>query len=133
MAEDLMDYVRTHPAKGFTPKPYYSTVGDCIIYYATNEDCYARRLNSLLTVFLSMETNKVIGCKVKGVKRVILPRYRSFLMHGQTISSLALAGMAACEEVFDENASEDYVEQMGEITNEVPFDPSEYDLEACGA
>ncbi len=85
--QHLKNFIRTHPAKGFTPRPYYSAAGDCLIYYATNEDCYAQRVNELLTVYLSMQTRKVVGCKIKGVRHIIENSLESFFTTKERLSS----------------------------------------------
>lgn len=55
----------------FTPRPYYEPEGDSLIFYARNEQSYAKRINSLLTLFLSSQDNSPIGCEVKGVQRML--------------------------------------------------------------
>jgi hypothetical protein len=55
----------------FTPRPYYEPEGDSLIFYARNEQSYAKRINSLLTLFLSSRDNSLVGCEVKGVQRML--------------------------------------------------------------
>ena len=55
----------------FTPRPYYEPEGDSLIFYARNEQSYAKRINSLLTLFLSSQDNSPVGCEVKGVQRML--------------------------------------------------------------
>ena len=51
--------------------PHYFPTGDYVTYYAKDERCYAERVDDLLTVFLSNETRELVGCKIKGVKRLL--------------------------------------------------------------
>ena len=67
-AKDLKEFVRANPCKGFTPRPYYSREGDFLTYYFRDVDHYAHRVDSALTVYLSMEGNKLVGFKIKGVR-----------------------------------------------------------------
>jgi hypothetical protein len=71
MAENLMEYLKTHPPQGFRPVPHYFPDGDFVAYYFRNDRCYAERVDDLLTVFVSFETKELVGCKIKGVKRIL--------------------------------------------------------------
>jgi hypothetical protein len=71
MADKLTEYLQEHPCKGFRPVPFYSEMGDFVTYHARGERCYERRIDDLLTVYLSMETKELVGCKIKGVKHLL--------------------------------------------------------------
>ncbi len=71
MADKLTEYLQEHPCKGFRPVAFYSEMGDFVTYYARGERCYERRIDDLLTVYLSMETKELVGCKIKGVKHLL--------------------------------------------------------------
>ncbi len=71
MADKLTEYLQEHPCKEFRPVPFYSEMGDFVTYYARGERCYERRIDDLLTVYLSMETKELVGCKIKGVKHLL--------------------------------------------------------------
>jgi hypothetical protein len=71
MAEDLMEYLNTHPPQGFRPIPHYFPQGDFVTYYFRNERCYAQRVDDLLTVFVAFDTNELVGCKIKGIKHIL--------------------------------------------------------------
>jgi hypothetical protein len=55
----------------FSPRPYYQPEGDSLMFYSRNEPSYAKRINSLLTLFLSSNDNSLVGCEVKGVQRML--------------------------------------------------------------
>lgn len=56
----------------FDPKrACYSTRGDCIFCYMTDEKSFAVRINSDLTVFQSVKTNEHTGFKIKNVRRIL--------------------------------------------------------------
>ena len=130
MADELMEYVKANPAKGFTPRPYYSAKGDCLIFYATNEDCYARRVNELLTVYQSMKTHKVTGCKIKGVRHIIMTSLKSYFGQRERLSSFVLAGMALAKD--PDQASEPSIhEELGEVTRDIPLEMEELELQGC--
>ena len=68
---ELKQYVQANKAKGFRPRPYISTEGDFVAFFMRDEDHYAKRVDKLLTVYLSMKTGKLVGCKFKGVRRIL--------------------------------------------------------------
>ncbi len=55
----------------FIAKPYYSADADAIFFYARDAQSYAKRLNSLVTLFLSCEDDTLVGVKLKSLKRII--------------------------------------------------------------
>jgi hypothetical protein len=127
---DLMEYVKQNPAEGFKARPYYSPLGDCLIFYATDEDCYARRVNELLTVYLSMKTQKVVGCKIKGIRHIIMPSLGSFFKPEERLGSIVLGGMALAKDP-DQSSEPSIQDELGEVTRDVPVEMKE--LEPVGA
>ena len=71
MAQDLMEYLKTHPPQGFRPIPHYFPQGDFVTYYFRNDPSFAERVDDLLTVFLTFDTKELVGCKIKGVKHIL--------------------------------------------------------------
>ena len=69
--ESLMDYIKAHKPKHFVAKPYYSPDGDTVTYYFDEESSYAQRVDDFLTVYLSIGGDKLVGCQVKGVVRLL--------------------------------------------------------------
>lgn len=57
------------PAKLFEPSATYDPDGDCIEFLAKPDPFFAERIDDLVTVYYSQETNQVIGSLVKGVKK----------------------------------------------------------------
>ena len=56
---------------GFTPQPAYRSDIDSLIFLMSDETAYAKRVNNILTVFVSGETDEVAGVEVKGFRRVL--------------------------------------------------------------
>ena len=71
MEQTLNEYLRTHQCQGFRPVPHYFADGDFLTYYVRDEPHFARRIDELLTIYLSVNTKELIGCKVKGVKHLL--------------------------------------------------------------
>jgi len=55
------------PAAEFHPTATYDKDGDCIEFLAKSDPFYAERVDDLLTVYYSQETNEIIGSLIKGV------------------------------------------------------------------
>ena len=55
------------PAEQFVPTALYDPDGDCIEFLATPDPFYAERIDDLVTVYYSQETDEVIGSFIKGV------------------------------------------------------------------
>lgn len=63
------------PSRTFSKKPWYSSHGDCIFSYRTDEPAYAERINDELTIFISFEKKETVGLKLKNVSS-IMNRFR---------------------------------------------------------
>ena len=49
------------------PRPWYNPDGDCIVYQMSDEAIVADRIDEVLTIYRSANTNKPIGYQIKGV------------------------------------------------------------------
>jgi hypothetical protein len=67
MASDLTEYLRGRKPRGFQSRPFYSHAGDYLTFFFEDEDHYAERMDEYLTVFRSMEGDRFVGFKLKGV------------------------------------------------------------------
>lgn len=56
-------------AQPFRPTATYDPDGDCIEFLASPDPFYAERVDDLVTVYYSQETNEVIGSLIKGVSK----------------------------------------------------------------
>jgi hypothetical protein len=57
------------PAEQFEPTATYDPDGDCIEFLAKPDPFYGERVDDLVTVYYSQETNEVIGSLIKGVSK----------------------------------------------------------------
>lgn len=64
---DTLDAILAEPSCEFTPSAYYDKDGDCIEFIARPEPFYGKRIDELVTVYLSQESDEVVGALVKGV------------------------------------------------------------------
>ncbi|NLE37229.1 MAG: hypothetical protein GX621_04310 [Pirellulaceae bacterium] len=68
----LISYLNSRPvAPVFSPCAYYGEDEDAVIFYFRNAPDYAKRINKWITLYLSMDTDELVGCRVKGVGRVL--------------------------------------------------------------
>ena len=71
MAQELMEYLEGRSTKQFAPVPHYFPDGDFVTFYTSDERCYAERVDQLLTVYYSVSNKQMIGCKIKGVCKLL--------------------------------------------------------------
>ncbi len=53
------------------PQAFYNKDGDCIEFLISNESYYAERVDDLLTVYHSQESDDIVGSLVKGVSTFV--------------------------------------------------------------
>lgn len=71
---DIIEFFKDHirkPDEQFAASAYYDHDGDCIEFFAKADPYYAKRIDDLVTVYLSMDTDEVVGSLIKGVKQFI--------------------------------------------------------------
>jgi hypothetical protein len=57
------------PAEQFKPTATFDRDGDCIEFLAKPDSFYAERIDDLVTVYYSQETDEVVGSLIKGVSK----------------------------------------------------------------
>jgi hypothetical protein len=76
MAESLSNFMKhleaTKPGPFVPGAYYYGQEEDSLTIYLRNEESFAHRLNSLITIFISPDSNALVGCQVKGLRRKLL-------------------------------------------------------------
>jgi hypothetical protein len=73
MAENLTEAMReleqAEAPPFVAPQVRYGEEEDCLLFYLRPDESYARRLDDLVTLFLSFDGDEVVGCQVKGLRR----------------------------------------------------------------
>src|ERR1700679_1605698 len=59
------------PSGEFRPCAFYDSEADALTVYFSNEPEHGKRLNSRVTIYLSDETEELVGCRIKGVRMVL--------------------------------------------------------------
>jgi len=83
---ELIAHIMSHPPIGkFRPCAYYGVEEDALMFYFRDEPDYARRVNSRITIYLSMHDHELVGCQIKGVGRVLreLGKFDVTIKHGK--------------------------------------------------
>jgi hypothetical protein len=125
MAEELlMDYLSDKKAEVFRPHPHYYRDSDSLAFFLKDGDVVARRVDELLTVYVSAETEELVGAKIKGVRQILstLGNFGVTIKDaGLTLGMLFLAGMAVSRELAGKS---EYI-RVGEFVKSVPIDVNE--------
>ncbi len=115
----LISYIRSRPiAASFEPCAYYGPEEDAVIFYFRNVPDYARRVSRWLTLYLAIDDDQLVGCQVKGVKRVLedIDAFGIDVEHNKVkLQVLFLAFLGA---VADEPDTRGYYRKLGEAATE---------------
>lgn len=72
MATTVNEFVQGNAPNKFDKEAVvFSETGDFLTVYFSDDDAYTRRIDDLVTVYYSEATNELVGCKVKGVRRLV--------------------------------------------------------------
>ena len=111
---ELMELVDQVCASGpFKPYAYYGAEEDSLTIYFKGDADYARRLNSRVTVFLSLDGNELVGCQIKSVRHVLedIGWFDVSIRHGKVrVDMLFLA----CRGAFCEPEARQFYRRLGE-------------------
>ena len=75
---ELIEFLKANPPeKKFVPYTILSKQADALTVYFEGDPDYSKRLNDHVTLFLSLATNEIVGCRIKGISGIIadLPNY----------------------------------------------------------
>jgi|GEM_PF-1583065 len=64
---------------------HYGEEEDAFVFYFRKDPDYARRLNSRVTAYLSVDTDELVGCQIKSVRSVLedIGSFDVTITHGQ--------------------------------------------------
>ena len=90
---ELMEALRAEPPKNqFVPYCFISREADALTVYFEADPDYSERLNEHITLFRSLETNELVGCRIKGISGILedLPNYLKVNHDGINLSAVFL-------------------------------------------
>jgi hypothetical protein len=113
---ELMRFLKENPpAKQFVPYSYLSKEADALTVYFEGDADYSKRLNDHITLYLSLETDEIVGCRIKGISSILkdLPHYLQVKHGGIELSVIFFAFRGGA----DEDVSE-YINDLARVANE---------------
>ena len=75
---DVLRFLKQNPsARKFVPYCYLNQQADALTVYFEGDADYSERLNDHVTLYRSLETKEIVGCRVKGISGILedLPNY----------------------------------------------------------
>jgi hypothetical protein len=81
------------PAKRFVPYCHINKQSDTMTVYFEGDADYSKRLNDHITLYLALETDEIIGCRIKGISGILddLPNYITGKHNGVSLSIILFA------------------------------------------
>jgi hypothetical protein len=85
MAKDLIKFLETAEPKGFEPRPYFGPEEDSLTFYFDNAESYGKRVDDLLTLFVSVKSDELVACQVKDIRKNLkrLGKFGIAIKHGK--------------------------------------------------
>jgi hypothetical protein len=97
------------PSTTFSPTATYDPDGDCIEFLARPDSFYAERVDDLVTVYYSHDTDQIIGSLIKGVSRFCkgvlerIPGFKIEIEDGEVLlEHIFLAGLWSARHEHDD-------------------------------
>jgi hypothetical protein len=121
MANELVEYLKGRRPLGFRSRPFISRDGDFLTFYFEDADHFAERVDDILTVYRSMDGNRFVGFKLKGVAH-LLDTVGDFFFHvfgdnGELLlSMLLIAGTLKTKEASALPIYQDFVEKTRTVS-----------------
>ena len=102
---ELRQFLKKNPpAKQFVPYCHLSREADTLTVYFEGDADYSKRLSDHVTLYLSLDTHEIVGCRIKGVSGLLadLPNYIQVEHGAVKLSVILLAFRGGAEEEVSE-------------------------------
>jgi hypothetical protein len=113
---ELAKFLRENPpANQFVPYSYLSAEADALTVYFEGDPDYSKRLNDNITLYISLETDEIVGCRIKGISGILkdLPHYFRVKRGGIELSIIFFAFRGGA----DDSTSET-INDLARVANE---------------
>ena len=120
MATDLTSLLDELGPGEFQPIPSYFADGDYLTFYFEDVDCYGERVDELLTIYREMTTDRLVGCKIKGVRR-ILDEAGKFGVRIEGPDGVNLSFLFLTGGIKKEGRTREQYQELGVRTSDVPL------------
>ena len=90
----LMEFLKENPpANQFVPYMHLNREADALTVYFEGDADYSERLSDHVTLYRSLDTTEVIGCRIKGISGILadLPNYIEVNHEGAKLALVFLA------------------------------------------
>lgn len=128
MAQELMEYLRGRSTQKFSSVPHYFPDGDFVTFYASDVRCYAERVDELLTVYRQVGSNDLVGCKIKGVRRILGTLGHFAIVVADNKLMMGVLFMAAALDVPAEKRQR--YQELAQLAKDAAIDQSELPMTA---
>ncbi len=115
----LMSYLRSRTISDeFKPCAYYGPEEDAVNFFFRDEADYAKRVNEWLTLYLSIDTDELVGCQIKGVGRVLedMGHFGIDVTHRRV--KLRIVFLAFLSSATDDPVAREYYRRLGKAAAE---------------
>jgi hypothetical protein len=104
-------------ANTFTPYVEFSEDADALNVYFRPDPDYSKRLTDHVTLYLSLETNRIVGCRIKGVAQILedLPNYIDINHDGVKLSLIFWSFRGGAENEDVRNAFNELAKEAGDL------------------
>lgn len=104
----LVERLKTDAHRGFNSRPRYYEHGDFVTYFISPKRCKAKRINSLITIYVDVENAELVGCKVKGIGRLMSTLKAACVIatDGKVVMGMLFLSAAALEDEHKEQVLE---------------------------
>ena len=122
MADDgcsVASYIKSlSVADEFQPCAYYGQEEDAVVFYFEADPDYAKRINKWLTLYLSIDSDELVGCQIKGVRRVLedMASFGIDVKHGKV--KLTVLFLAFLSSASDDPVARDYYRALGQAAKD---------------
>ncbi len=102
----------------FEPYAYYGEEEDALKVFFSSEQDYAKRINSRVTVYLSMETDEIVGVQIKNVRQVLedIGPYDIAIKHGKVEIQMLFLAMRG--EIIEREEDREFFRRLGAKASE---------------
>ena len=83
--QEIAEVLRSNPpAEQFRPYCHLDEKADALMVHFRNEPDYSKRLNDHVTLYLSLDNDQIVGCRIKNIAEILadLPNFVRFKHDG---------------------------------------------------
>lgn len=114
---ELLDNIKPS-SRPFEPYAYYGEEEDALKVHFSGEQDYAKRLNSRVTIYLSMKTDEIVGVQIKNVCQVLedIGSYDIAIKHGKVKIQMLFLAMRG--DIIEHEEDRDVFRKLGTKASE---------------